>query len=159
MVLICISLMANDVQHLLKSLVDNCVFSLEKPLFRCFALFKIGLSFCCYELFIYSRYKCLIRYMTCEHFLQFMSYLFFLNKFICLFLAALGLCCCAWAFSSCGEQGPLLVAVCGLLIAVACLCCRVRALGAWASVVVAHGLSSCGLQGLERRLSNCGARA
>ena len=38
-----------------------------------------------------------------------------------LFLAALGLCCCARAFSSCGEWGLLFVAVCGLLIAVASL--------------------------------------
>ena len=29
----------------------------------------------------------------------------------------------------------------------------------WASVVVARGLSSCGLQALERRLSSCSARA
>ena len=29
----------------------------------------------------------------------------------------------------------------------------------WASVVVARGLSSCGLRALERRLSSCGARA
>ena len=36
-----------------------------------------------------------------------------------LFLAALGLPCCAWAFSSCGERGLLFVAVRGLLIAVA----------------------------------------
>ena len=41
--------------------------------------------------------------------------------FIYLFLAALGLCCCARAFSSCGEWGLLFVAVCGLLIAVASL--------------------------------------
>ena len=38
-----------------------------------------------------------------------------------LFLAALGLCCCAQAFSSCGERGLLFVAVRGLLIAVASL--------------------------------------
>ena len=38
-----------------------------------------------------------------------------------LFLAALGLCCCAWAFSSCGERGLLFVAVHRLLIAVASL--------------------------------------
>ena len=38
-----------------------------------------------------------------------------------LFLAALGLRCCARAFSSCGEWGLLLVAVCGLLIVVASL--------------------------------------
>ena len=37
------------------------------------------------------------------------------------FLAALGLSCCAWAFSSCGERGLLFVVVHGLLIAVASL--------------------------------------
>ena len=34
-------------------------------------------------------------------------------------MAVLGLHCCAWAFSSCSEWGLLLVAVHGLLIAVA----------------------------------------
>ena len=38
-----------------------------------------------------------------------------------LFLAALGLRCCTWAFSSCGERGLLFAAVHGLLIAVASL--------------------------------------
>ena len=42
-------------------------------------------------------------------------------SFIYLFMAALGLCCCAWTFSSCGERGLLFVAVRGLLIAVASL--------------------------------------
>ena len=46
---------------------------------------------------------------------------------IYLFLAALGLHCCTWAFSSCGEWGQLFGAVCGLLIALA-------------SLVVARGL-------------------
>ena len=43
--------------------------------------------------------------------------------FVCLFVfwAASGLPCCAWAFSNCGEQGLLFVAVRGLLIAVASL--------------------------------------
>ena len=45
----------------------------------------------------------------------------------CFFLAALGLRCCAWAFSSCVERGLLVVAVRGLLIVVA-------------SLVVEHGL-------------------
>ena len=36
-------------------------------------------------------------------------------------MAALGLHCCAQAFSSCGERGPLFVAVRRLLIAVASL--------------------------------------
>ena len=44
-----------------------------------------------------------------------------LYKFIYLFLAALGLRCCARAFSSCGEQGLLFVEVRGLLIEVASL--------------------------------------
>ena len=51
----------------------------------------------------------------------FMSFYYFLNKFIYLlnlFLAALGLCCRARAFSSCGERGLLFVVVHGLLIAV-----------------------------------------
>ena len=44
---------------------------------------------------------------------------FFLK--IYLFLAALGLRCCAWAFSSCSEQGLLFIAVRMLLIVVASL--------------------------------------
>ena len=36
-------------------------------------------------------------------------------------MAALGLCCCMQAFSSCGKGGLLFVAVHGLLIAVASL--------------------------------------
>ena len=47
--------------------------------------------------------------------------LLFFKKLIYLLLAALGLLCCAWAFSSCGERGLLFVAVRGLLIAVASL--------------------------------------
>ena len=52
---------------------------------------------------------------------------FFLSLSIYLFLAALGLRCCAQAFSSCDEWGLLFVAVRRLLIAVA-------------SLVVEHGL-------------------
>ena len=93
-------------------------------------------------------------------------FFFFLNSY--LFLVALGLCCCEWAFSNCGEQWLLFVAMHRLLIAVASPRCRAQALGAepsvvpqersvvlvcriqgtWASVVVAHGLSSCGEQAL-----------
>ena len=58
-------------------------------------------------------------------------------------MAALGLCCCVRAFSSCGEWGLLFVAVRRLLIAVASRC-RAWALGAWASVVVARRLWSAG---------------
>ena len=55
-------------------------------------------------------------------------------------------------------SSDLFVAVCGLLIAVASHC-RAQALGMRASVVVAHGLSSCGSWALEHRLSRCGAQA
>ena len=44
------------------------------------------------------------------------------SKFLChlfYFLVVLGLCCYAWAFSTCGEWGVLYVEVPGLLIAVA----------------------------------------
>ena len=69
-----------------------------------------------------------------------MDILFFLQiyLFIYLFLAVLGLRCCGQAFSSCGEQELLFLVVCVLLIAVASRC-GARALGTWASVVVAHG--------------------
>ena len=59
--------------------------------------------------------------------------LFFFNLFIYLFLAALGLRCCARAFSSCGERGLLFVAVHRLLIAAA-------------SLVGEHGLQARGFQ-------------
>ena len=81
-------------------------------------------------------------------------FFFFLNYFIYLFLTALGLCCCTRAasggYSCCGARASH----CGGFS-----CCGARALGTQASVVVAHGLSSCGLQALERRLSSCGRRA
>ena len=51
----------------------------------------------------------------------------FKNFFYFLFLAVLGLRCCVWAFSSCGERGLLFVEVRGLFVAVA-------------SLVVEHGL-------------------
>ena len=59
-------------------------------------------------------------------------------------MATLGLCCCMQAFSSCSEWGLLFVAVHGLLIVVAFLCCGAQALGVWALVVVAPGLYSTG---------------
>ena len=47
-------------------------------------------------------------------------YLFIYYLFL-LFLAALGLCCCIRAFSSCSERELLFIAVCMLLIVVASL--------------------------------------
>ena len=48
-------------------------------------------------------------------------FFFKINLFIYLFVAELGLCCCARAFSSCGELELLFVAVCRFLVAVASL--------------------------------------
>ena len=63
---------------------------------------------------------------------------FFLKKKnIYLFLAALGLHCCAWAF--------FLVEASGAILALAFYCgafsCGVLALGTWASAVAVHGLN------------------
>ena len=51
----------------------------------------------------------------------FLNVSLFLNKQTNKLLAALGLRCCTWAFSSCGEWGLFFVVVCRLLIAVASL--------------------------------------
>ena len=50
--------------------------------------------------------------------LIFLKFIYFIYL---LFLAALGLRCCVWAFSSCSERGLLFVVVRRLLIAVASL--------------------------------------
>ena len=70
------------------------------------------------------------------------EYQYLLCRILSFFLAALGLRCCAQAFSSCGEQGLLFIAVHGFLIAVASLvaCCGAQALGMRALVVVARRL-------------------
>ena len=48
-----------------------------------------------------------------------LSTLFFLKLIYFFIFIALGLHCCRWAFSSCGEQGLLFTEVCGLLTVVA----------------------------------------
>ena len=54
--------------------------------------------------------------------LNFINFSLFLKKdlFVC-FLAAVGLCCCMWAFSSCSDRELFFIAVLGFLIAVASL--------------------------------------
>ena len=70
----------------------------------------------------------------------------------------LGLCC-MWAFFNCGEQG--LLSSCGVLAFhwYGFSCCGMLALGAWALVVPASGLSNCSSWVLEHRLSRWGAQA
>ena len=92
-----------------------------------------------------------------DHFyLEDRVFFFLINLFIYLFLAVLGLCCCAQAFSSCGTtlHCGARASHCGDFS-----CCGAQALGVWASVVVARRLSSCGSRALELRLCSCGARA
>ena len=55
--------------------------------------------------------------------------------------------------------GSSLVVVLRLLIAVASLVAEHRLQGAWASVLAARGLRSCGSPALEHWLSSCGAWA
>ena len=66
-------------------------------------------------------------------------FFFFFFLFIYLFLDVLGLSFCARAFSSCGERGPLFIAVRGPLTVAA-------------SLVAENKLQT-------RRLSSCGSRA
>ena len=79
--------------------------------------------------------------------------------FVYLFLAALGLCCCAWAFSSCSESGwgysSLRCTGFSLRWLLLLWSTGSRHTG---SVVVVRGLSSCGSWALEHRLSSCGTR-
>ena len=78
----------------------------------------------------------------------FFDFFFKLFYLFILFLAALSLRCYVWAFSSWRRAGATLhcgarASHCG-----GSSCCRARALGAQASVVVAHGLScsvACGI--------------
>ena len=67
--------------------------------------------------------------------------------FIYLFLAVLGLRCCAWASLVASRGGYFLVVVCRLLIVVASL--------AAGHGLQEHGFRSCSLQTLEHMLSSC----
>ena len=94
--------------------------------------------------------------------LMFFVVVCFINLFIYLFFAALGLRCCARAFCSCGEQGLLFVSVRGLLVAVASLVTehRLQARGLqqsghMGSVVVACGLQSAGSVVVVHGLTCC----
>ena len=66
-------------------------------------------------------------------------------------MAVLGLRFCVRAFSSCGERGPLFIAVHGPLTVVASLVAEHK--------LQTRRLSSCGSWALEHRLSSCGAWA
>ena len=80
-----------------------------------------------------------------QPFFYFLKFFFFRCFFFFFFnLAALGLHCCLWAFSSCSEQGYSLFVELGLLFAVASRC-RAQALRE-------AGFSTCSWRVLEHRL-------
>ena len=68
-------------------------------------------------------------------------------------MAALGLHCFVWAFSSRGQRGLLCRGARASHYG-GLSCCWALALGTWASVVAAQELSSCSAQALELRLSS-----
>ena len=81
--------------------------------------------------------------------------IFWYNRFFSfIYFISLSLCCHLWAFTSCGEQGPLSIAVCRLVVAIRC---RAQALGVPASAVVAHSLSCPTASGifLDQGLNPC----
>ena len=78
--------------------------------------------------------ECITQLPLLKYVVDILSFRYEFSKFI-LFLAVLGLRCCARALSSCGEQGLLPICGTGLLIAMA-------------SLVVAHRLQVHGLQSL-----------
>ena len=98
---------------------------------------KTSLSSLSYH--VYYHHLCSSHNHLLHELLQLSFFFFLIDLFIYLFLAALGLCYCARAFSSCGERELLFIAVRGLLIAVA-------------SLVAEHGLQM-------RGLSSCGTWA
>ena len=76
-----------------------------------------------------------------------------------MFLAALGLCCFARAFSGCREWGLPFVVVLRLFIEVVSLVAEHGLQGMWVSVAEAHRLISCGSWALEHGLSHCGTQS
>ena len=84
---------------------------------------------------------CLCLSLLLFYFLSILAFTFLKNYlFIYLFMAVLGLCFCARAFSSCGKWGPLFITVRGPLIIAASLVAEHR--------LQTHRLSNCGSQGL-----------
>ena len=92
-----------------------------------------------------------IFYSTGKYSHYFVITLFFLNKFIYLFLAVLGLRCCMQVLPRCSRWGLLFVWCTGL---------SPRRPLLLQSTASRHAcFRSCGLQAPERRLSSCGTWA
>ena len=110
---------------------SNCDFFLISKNFSLFSVVSFLIFFCsCFMDAIFS--------FLSHRILIIVGAFIFFNLFIYLFLAVLGLRFCARAFSSCGERGPLFIAVRGPLTIAA-------------SLIAEHRLQT-------RRLSSCGSR-
>ena len=124
------------------SVVSNSLLLFSLP-FHNYIQFLKSLS-----LYLWLQSHVVILYRPLLLSLETLLMLFFFLNFIYFlyFLAALCLCCCMQAFSSCVVKDS---------------CCsgffrhRVWALGAWASVVVVHGV----MHSNEHKLINCGTWA
>ena len=86
-----------------------------------------------------NRVTCLLLCRSSLYILFFLNFIYLFIYLFIYFMAVLGLHFCAGAFSSCGERGPLFIAVRGPLTIAA-------------SLVAEHRLQT-------RSLSNCGSRA
>ena len=95
------------------------------------------------QLLLYMLGKCRLIYYS--------FFLFLKNKFIYLFLAALGLCCCTWAFLVVASGGYSLLRWSGFSLQWLLLL--------WSMGSRRMGFSSCGSRALERRLRSCGSQA
>ena len=121
-------------------LINNVVFQvyskvIQLHIYMYLFFFKFFSHLGCY--IILSRVPCATQQIPAGH--------PFKQSFLKKFLAVLGLCCCARAFSSCGERVLIFITVCRHLIAVASLVVEHgRVPSARASVFVARRLSSCG---------------
>ena len=110
-------------------------------------IFGLGCLF-----FLLSCMSCLcileIKHLSVALFANMFSHslgcLYFFYKFIYLFMAALGLCCCVWAFLASRGYSSLWCVGFSLW---------------WLLLLRSTGFSSCGLWALEHRLSSCAAQA
>ena len=93
---------------------------------------------------------CRYHYKKCKE-LPRPSFFFFFLWLCWVFVAAR-------AFSGCFKQGMLSSCRAWASHCSGSSCCRARTLGAWASIVVARGLSSCDFLALNHGLNRCGAR-
>ena len=101
-------------------------------LYLCGTISGIFILFCSISLFVCSFTSTTLSYFS-------KSFFFFNFIYLFIFGCVLGLRFCAWAFSSCGERGPLFITV-------------RRPLTVTASLVAEHKLQTC-------RLSSRGSRA